>query len=187
MLRFPCPTCDKTIKIPESFAGKKVSCPRCHGVALAPTPEPQVDNLGESPGLFASMSPRLRLAAASVAIVGGVGLLTSILRPLLGEMAGVTRLGGIVAGCSFIVLLAMLHGHGTGCPCCGAWWSRWKVKSEVGDRELFQRDGANFGRSMTRTEFRCDRCGHTWSVVDSEEYPLPERSPKPSQDRRLRG
>src|SRR5262245_26159361 len=128
MLRFPCPTCDKTLKVAESFAGKKVRSPHCHEPARVPAPEPQVDNRDDTPGFFTSMSLGLRLAVASVAIAGGVGLLASILGLLLGEVAGGAHLGAVLAGCSFLVLLIMLHGHGTRCPRCRAWWSRCTMK-----------------------------------------------------------
>jgi hypothetical protein len=39
MIRFPCPTCGKTIKAPEEAAGKTGKC-RCGGLVRVPTPNP---------------------------------------------------------------------------------------------------------------------------------------------------
>jgi uncharacterized membrane protein/DNA-directed RNA polymerase subunit RPC12/RpoP len=176
MIHFGCSVCDKIVKVPESLAGKNVSCPRCDQPILVPIPEPEVDNPADTPGFFYSMSTKLRVAVTLVAVVGGLGLIASVLRPLLGIAGLDTTYGLVVAICSLLVLLTMFHGYGSGCRCCGAWWSRWKVKSKVGDGEVFDREGTTFGRSVTQTEFRCDRCSHTWSVTDSEEYPLPQQT-----------
>jgi hypothetical protein len=37
---FVCPSCSHKMKVPESFAGKKVKCLQCTAVALVPVPEP---------------------------------------------------------------------------------------------------------------------------------------------------
>jgi hypothetical protein len=122
------------------------------------------------------MSPGLRLAVTLASVVGGIGLLAFVSGALLGRPDWGTTYGLAVAGCSALALLAMLYGHGTGCPECGAWWSRCQVNSEVAERKMIHRDGATFGRSEIRTEFRCSSCSHTWSVIDAEEYPVEERS-----------
>jgi len=185
MIRFRCTLCDKTLKVPENLAGQRVTCPHCQAQSEAPTtspPEPRVESLAETPGFFSSMSVRLRWLLALVATACGLGLLTAVLGSFLGWEAWVTHGATIVTGCSALSLLAIFHGHGTGCPGCGKWWSRTRVGSEVGDREVFHRRGMTFGRSTTKTEFRCADCGHTWAVTDSEEYRVPERN----QTQRLR-
>ncbi len=39
MIRVPCPSCNVTIKCPDSAAGKKGSCPRCKQPVIVPVPE----------------------------------------------------------------------------------------------------------------------------------------------------
>jgi len=38
MIRFACPTCQKTLKAPEKAAGRKVHCPRCTQLLIVPVP-----------------------------------------------------------------------------------------------------------------------------------------------------
>jgi hypothetical protein len=173
MIRFRCPACAKALKVPEELAGKKVTCPHCHDQARVPEarPEPRAEVPDPAPGFLPSMSPRLRTAVAVLAAAGGLGLLAAVLGG-----AWVAHGGMVLAAGSCLALLAVFYGHATGCPRCGGWWSRTKVKTEVADREVFDRGGATFGRSATRTEFRCGGCGHRWTVTDSEEYPVGERS-----------
>jgi len=176
MIRFRCPVCARTIKVPEACAGRQVVCPRCNATVGAPLAG--LDSRGETPeeapGFFASMSPRMRLFAGSVASATGAALLTAVLGGVLEAPAWVTH-GAVLATIgSAILLFTGLHGHGTGCPRCGRWWSRMMVRSEVGERETFERDGMTFARSVTRAEYRCQGCGHKWSVTDSEEYRVTE-------------
>jgi phage FluMu protein Com len=179
MIRFRCPVCAKTLKIHEDLAGKRVTCPRCRELAVAPVvaSEPRPESLHETPGFFAAMSGGLRWTVAFVATAGGLGLLTAVLGPPLGGDTWITH-GGMAVTCgSILSLLTVLHGHATGCPCCGRWWSRTRVRSDIGEKEVFVRGGTTFGRSVTRTDFKCAGCGHTWSVTDSEEYRVPEPGP----------
>jgi hypothetical protein len=37
-IRFACPTCGKTVKVPAQFAGKRGKCPNCKGVVAIPLP-----------------------------------------------------------------------------------------------------------------------------------------------------
>jgi DNA-directed RNA polymerase subunit RPC12/RpoP len=183
MLHFRCAGCNKSLKVPETRAGKKVTCPRCHVPTMAPdakprpslTPDQPVEIPDAPPGFFASMSTGLYVAVVLAAVVGAFGLL-AFLAGMLDWTTWFTPYGLVVAVCSVVALLVMLYGHGTGCPACGAWWSRILVSTEVAEREVFHRDGATFGRSMTRTQFRCNSCDHNWTVTDAEEYPEPERT-----------
>jgi len=176
MLRFRCAACNKSLKVPEALAGQKVSCPRCHEPNRAPEPaQAAVAGPDDGPGFVAAMSPRLRGAVVVAAVGAFLGAFAFVWASFLGGEAWLGHAGLAVAGGSGLALLAMLHGHGTGCPACAAWWCRRQVKSDVAEREVFERDGATFARSVTRTEFRCDGCGHAWAETDAEEYPAPER------------
>jgi hypothetical protein len=81
-----------------------------------------------------------------------------------------------LAACSTVLLLAILHGHATGCPACGRWWSREEVAREFVDREVSEQDGVPLGGSLARTTYACGNCGHRWAVADSDEYPEPVRN-----------
>jgi hypothetical protein len=67
-------------------------------------------------------------------------------------------------------LLAILHGHATGCPSCGWWWGRNKVESEFVGREVVDRSGVSLARATYRTIFACGFCGHRWSAEFTDEY-----------------
>jgi len=170
MLRFRCPACNKTLKVPAALAGKKVCCPRCHGAAQSPALEPNRERQVETPGFAHPISARVWLVLVLAVIAAVIGLLSVALPPLLGWRA--VGWGWPLAWCSILAVLAVLHGHGTGCPACGAWWSRRTVRSEMADREVLEHDGMTFVKSKTRTEFRCDKCKHGWSVADAEEFPM---------------
>jgi predicted RNA-binding Zn-ribbon protein involved in translation (DUF1610 family) len=181
MMRFRCPTCDKSLKVPDTFAGRKFTCPRCNELAVvpvAPPPEPPAEPSDRNPGLFATMSTRLRLIVALLATAGGLGLFTTVVPSVLGGEAWVGHAAMVGTAACVLSLLVIIHGHGQGCPHCGKWWSRRMVRSEVGDRDVFDRGGTTYGRSTTRTEFKCPACGHGWSVTDSEEYRVSERTHK---------
>jgi hypothetical protein len=104
------------------------------------------------------MSGRVRWAVAGV-VAAGVGSL------LLAAAWAVPLLA-----CSAFALLAILHGHATGCPACGKWWARVVVKKDLVSRTALDDQGVPYERSVDRTSYRCAGCGHRWSVTDSEEY-----------------
>jgi DNA-directed RNA polymerase subunit RPC12/RpoP len=178
MIRFRCPACNKALKVRESLAGKLVTCPRCHEQPMAPAlpPDPKPDSPDETPGWFSTMSPELRWTVASVAVAGCLGLLAAVVGAALSGGTWITHGAMVVTIGSALGLLTIFYGHATGCPRCGRWWSRTMVKSEPAAREIINRDGTTFGRSATRTEYKCAGCGHSWAVTDSEEYPVQERS-----------
>jgi hypothetical protein len=103
------------------------------------------------------MSGRVRVAVVLTAGVGVGSLL------LAGDWAVP------LAACSAVVLLAILHGHATGCPACGKWWSMAQVEKrlvrQAGDDEA----GVPFERSVEQASYRCASCGHRWLVTDTEE------------------
>src|SRR5262245_54477731 len=51
MLSFPCQKCHKKLSIQDEHAGKKIKCPSCGDVSVAPkpTPSPVADALAETP------------------------------------------------------------------------------------------------------------------------------------------
>jgi hypothetical protein len=125
------------------------------------------------------MIGRERLAVALVAVPGVGALLLPALSPLLPAVRGVAAVAADWAvplvACSAILLLAVLHGHKTGCPACGKWWSRAEVGRGLVDGEKSDHGATPSGRSLERTTYRCAGCGHSWSVTDAEAYRQPGR------------
>jgi hypothetical protein len=106
------------------------------------------------------MSGPTLCAVALLAAVAALGLPLALLYPL----------APVAAVCSLVLLGVILHGLGTGCPSCRKWWSREKVRTDFVGREVFDRDGAAFARSRSRTTYACGDCGHRWSVDEEEEF-----------------
>jgi DNA-directed RNA polymerase subunit RPC12/RpoP len=168
VLRFSCPQCGKAFKLPGEKAGRPVVCPRCGERSVAPASaaagrdEPERRSPSEESeqprGLFRGMSSRVRWGVALVAGTGTGGLL------LAGDWA--VPLGVYSA----VVFLAILHGHATGCPACGKWWSRAEVEKRLVAREGFDEGGVPCERLLDRTTYQCAGCGHRWSVTDTQEY-----------------
>jgi hypothetical protein len=96
-------------------------------------------------------------------------------------------LAPVVAACSFVLLCIALHGHGTGCPSCRKWWSREKVGTELVGREVFDRRGATYERSRSRTTYACGRCGHRWSMDEADEFRAEPSDPSWRKGRALGG
>lgn len=177
VFRISCPQCGKVLKVLGETTGRAVNCSRCGelvaiGSAAAPRDEPPKRSPppdSEQPrGVFRGMSSRERWAVAGVVAVSVGGL-------LLGGHWAVP-----LVVCSALALLTILHGHATGCPACGKWWSRVAVKKEWVDGEGFDENGAPCGRSVDRTTYRCARCWHNWSVTDAEaDRPAGRGRPQP--------
>jgi hypothetical protein len=104
------------------------------------------------------MSGRVRWGVGLLAGAGAASLL------LAGDWAVP------LAVCSAFALLAILHGHATGCPACGKWWSRAEIEKRLVAREEFDEAGTPVERSLDRTTYQCSGCGHRWSVTDTQEY-----------------
>jgi hypothetical protein len=129
------------------------------------------------------MSSRVRWAVVLVAGAGAGGLLLPALAPLLSlprsVAASTTDWAVPLVACSIVLLFAILHGHATGCPACGKWWSRALVENSFVAQERFDRGGVPFGRSLFQTTYQCGGCGHRWSVTNAEEYPESHRDLPP--------
>jgi len=184
VIRFTCPQCGKSLKVSEERAGMLVLCRRCGEQCVAPAvapasaaaegEEPVERSPGQEPdlrrGLFPGMSRRVRWAVGLVTAVGTLSLLLHI----IGVVAEAQVPWALpVAISSLILLLAMLHGHGTACPECGRWWSRKEIEKALVDQEAFDEEGLPVGRSVSRSTYECRGCGHRWSVIDSEENQEP--------------
>src|SRR5262249_10072556 len=191
VIRFRCPDCDKTIKVPDGKAGKAIVCPRCVASSRVPAetaatgpnggrsaPEAGsrlVTRQGEEPTLLrGGMRPGLRWTLALVAGVGLVSLLLAVVAPVVPPLAALGTRAGYgttsVVAASLILLMVILHGHGTGCPSCARWWVRRRVETEFVDRAVFQKRGVPFARSTYRTTYECESCRYRWSATSNEEY-----------------
>jgi DNA-directed RNA polymerase subunit RPC12/RpoP len=168
VIRFSCPQCGKAFQVPGEKAGRPVGCPRCGerfvtpASAVAGRGEPErrsPPEESEQPrGLFGGMSSRVR---GGVALAAGAGVGSLLLAGDWAVPLGV---------CAVLALLAILHGHATGCPACGKWWSRAEVEKGLVAQEGFDEAGAPVERSLDRTTYQCGGCGHRWSVTDTQEY-----------------
>jgi hypothetical protein len=185
VIRFSCPQCGKILKVPEENAGRAMVCPRCQEPSVAPAAEgrtPPAERPGQhiardieqTQGLISGMSWRVRGAVILVASVGVLGLLLSVLPPLWsvhgGDAQATAPGAAILVPCSVVFLLIILYGQGTSCPSCQGWWVRTRVETEFLEREVFDKGGVPFGRSMYRTTYQCASCRHRWSVTHTEEY-----------------
>ncbi len=192
VIRFSCPQCGKKLKVPEERAGASVLCPRCGEMSVAPAAA--AAGTGETvrqsptqypeqvPGLLRGMSSRERWAVILVAGAGVGGLLLPALSPLLPFPQVIASAAGWAVPlvvCSTVLLLAILYGHATGCPACGKWWSRAEVENGFVGRETFDRGDVSFSRSLFRTTYQCNACGHRWSVTNADEYPESPRDLPP--------
>ena len=203
MIRFHCPLCDKTLKAPDEKAGAAVVCPRCNERSVIPAessatgpagrpPEPEASGRvaahrhgDQAPSLFSGMRPGERWAVGLAAGVGVLSLLLAIMVPSVSALAAGTdaaKLGAmLLVPSSAVVLLAVLYGHGTGCPSCGQWWARRVVEKEFVDREVFDKEGVPFARSTYRTTYECTSCRHRWSAASTDEYKEFIRHDRPRQ------
>jgi hypothetical protein len=178
MHRFFCPVCVKQLKVPEGKAGKTIICPRCNEPVVVPAEAGQAapEALAEapapgepSPWLLATIGPRLWCALAAVTSVALFSVGLALLAPArLADLA--TPAAMVLVPSSFVLILFLLHGHATGCPLCGKWWTRRQVETEFVDRRPFQKNGVPYARSTYRTCYACSSCEHRWSVTRTEEY-----------------
>jgi DNA-directed RNA polymerase subunit RPC12/RpoP len=178
MLRFPCPVCGKSLKVPEEATGKSVRCPRCRERTTVRPDVPaaaatlRADDAHHDPGWFSGMSPTLRQGVIALVLVGLLSLSLAVVRPFLpGEAWGwMTHAGLLGTAGAFVLLCATVYGHVTGCPHCGRWYTRIKGSTEFVDREVLDRGESAVARSQYRINYECRSCGRTWSVVDTDEY-----------------
>jgi len=201
VIRFRCPSCGHRLKVTGEKAGRPVTCPGCRERCPAPA-EPDGPDTGgdggparpsgradaeQAPGLFAGMSRRLRWGVALLAVAAPVGLLLAVLHLLLPGGAGVGDAAAgwamLLAMCSLAVLLTILYGQGTGCPSCGRWWSRLKYGTDLAEREVVDRKGVSFGKSLLRTTYVCKECRHRWQVTETDEHRAPAAGQPPRPGR----
>jgi hypothetical protein len=189
VIHFRCPVCGKMLKVAEGRAGRPVTCPECKERSVVPagghasgnegdaeaSGPPRHADADEAPGLFSGMSRRVRWAAGLLAAGIPLGLLLAALTLLLpgGGISNVSaHIGMTLAVVSFVLLFVVLYGQGTSCPSCGKWWSRAKVEKEFVDREVVEKGDTLVGKSLYRTTYRCETCGHKWRVSEAEEYQM---------------
>src|SRR5262249_14101625 len=133
----------------------------------------------QAQGLFSGMSRRVRLAVVLVSAVGLLSLAQAVLAPrppAPGDVAGdIASSAVIVVPCCVVPLLCIFYGHATRCPLCGKWWARTRVETEFVGREVFDKRGVPFGRSLYRTTYQCSSCRRRWSTTHTEEYREPTR------------
>ncbi len=203
MIRFHCPLCDKTLKAPDEKAGTAVVCPRCNERSVVPAESSANGAAARPPDsgasgraaarrhgdqalwLLSGMGPGTRWAAGLAACVGLLSLLAAMVVPSVPALAAGTdgaKFGAmLLVPSSAIVLLAVLYGHGTGCPSCGRWWARRVIEKDFVDRAVFDKGGVPFARSTYRTTYECDSCGHRWSATSTDEYKEFIRRDRPRQ------
>src|SRR5581483_8843247 len=137
VIRFRCPVCGKTLKVPDNKAGRSILCPLCHESAMVPAEstsssslvdQPPAQPSEQRPGLFRGMRGWLRVAFVLVAGVGLVSLFLAVAGPLLRlseETVESVRSDArvVVPGC-LVLLMALVYAHLTTCPACGKPWAR---------------------------------------------------------------
>jgi hypothetical protein len=190
MVRFRCPLCGKTLKAPEGKPGATVTCPCCQersevpltadglGGSLADSGAWRRDAAhprgGEAPPLFPAMTRGGRWAVGLTAGVAVLSLLLAVASLLLpGLAAGADAAAAaamVLIPLCVVAVLAVLYWAATGCPACRRWWARTIGAKEFVDREVFERDGSPFARSIWRTTYECRACQHRWSATSAEEY-----------------
>jgi hypothetical protein len=190
MIRFHCPLCDKTLKAPEQKAGATVLCPRCKERCVVPLTADGSDGRAaesgawgrsaahahgdEAPPLFPAMTRGGRWVvgvAAGAAVLSLLLAVTVPFVPVLAAAADAARSAAmILTPCCTVAVLAVLYGAATGCPSCNRWWTRRPAEKEFVDREVFEKDGEPFARSIYRTNYECTACRHRWSATSADEY-----------------
>jgi hypothetical protein len=192
VIRFKCPLCGKVLKAAVEKAGRVVVCPRCDERSVVPASAGlrtgAAEDVGEGrplarraegpSGVVAGMSRPMQWGVAVAASLGVCALLVPLLSLLWPSGDGpsgsiVPPWAVIAAPCSVAALLVLLYGKATACPRCRKWWARTKVGSEFVDREVFDKRGVPFAKSLYRTIYQCDVCHQRWSVVQADEYREP--------------
>ncbi len=181
MVRFSCPQCGKTFKRPGDDADTPAACPRCGGLALPATGEAEGRSTPATSASAPPLAPR-RFGRRGRRLVVGVAL-------VLGAVGGVYVWAPDwtlpAVACSAVTLLAMLHGHGTGCPACGRWWARAEVEKGLVTREDRDAQGVACETLLSQTSYRCTGCGHRWSETVAEGTCKPGRDE--AKPRRAKG
>lgn len=199
MIRFPCPNCQKTLKVPETKAGATATCPSCKERCRVPSeladdpdaaesePEPvkspKPSNRQNSadakpheqpPSRWAAMSTLVRLILIFFAGGGIICLLLAIFAPFLpvqaATAASIRHYCTLLFFAGLIGSIVTLHGYGMSCPSCHMWWMQEKIDTKEVDRENFDNaEGVPFKRITYQTNFQCKRCRHRWHTTYSDE------------------
>ncbi len=180
-IQFPCPLCHHTLKAPEEKSGAAISCPRCGERSVIPSAgrasSPTAARAGVAGGDAGAAPGRLRAWRALVALVVAVGvlsLLLAVLGPALrfseDSAAAVRGFAWVTVPLCVVALLALLHGHMTGCPGCGRPWAREEGETECLGREEFHKAGESWVRAKRRVNYACKHCQHKWSATLTDEY-----------------
>jgi hypothetical protein len=116
----------------------------------------------------------LRLAVALVVAVAVLSVVLALAAPLLNlsedSVATARHDAVILVPSCLVVLLVLLYGQATSCPRCGKWWARTEGETECVSREVFDRGGRSWARSLRLTHYACKFCRHIWSVTSTDEY-----------------
>jgi uncharacterized Zn finger protein (UPF0148 family) len=183
VIRFRCPVCGKTLKVPDNKAGRSILCPVCQESAMVPAESTSSSSLVEQPpaqpseqprGLFRGMRGWLRVAFVLVAGVGLVSLFLAVAGPLLRlseetleSVRGDARI--VVPGC-LVLLMALIYAHLTTCPACGRPWARMDGETASLERHVSEMGAVRQVRATRQATYVCKYCLHRWSATFTEEY-----------------
>jgi predicted amidophosphoribosyltransferase len=177
VIRFPCPVCNKMLKVPDNKGGKPVLCPRCQEPSVAraeSVPYLEQARPEPTPQSGARMSHWLRGAIVMVAALGLISLSLALLAPLLplsADSVAVTRFHArfVVPTCLVLVLL-LVYADATSCPACGKWWARMEGETTSLRREVLEQGRVRRMRATREMTYICKYCRHTWSATYTDEY-----------------
>lgn len=98
LIRFPCPQCGHSLKVPTEHAGKKGRCPKCGRVSVTPTNEPNRAVEPEVIPIAIRIDEPIRIVnqgnnslALGGLILGGIGIAVSWI-PYIGWLVGGTAI-----------------------------------------------------------------------------------------------
>ncbi len=187
VIRFPCPVCNKMLKVPDNMAGKPVICPRCHEPSVAPPASVAYSGSSEESSSLvepqrrprSQMSGWLRAGIVAVAGLGGVCLLLAILAPLLSHsedtVSTIRSEARFIVPACLVLTLVLLYAHGTTCPACGKWWARMEGATTSLHREVLEEGRVRRMRATREMTYICKYCRHTWSATYTDEYEAARR------------
>jgi hypothetical protein len=178
VIRFRCPFCAKTLKVPDNKAGTTVACPRCHETCpvLAESASSYVVATSRPPAPPPPQKSR-RAMHAALALVAATGVLSLLVvaglpLPRVSEdTADLVRSGAMVLTFACPVLfLVLIYAYLTTCPACGKWWARTQGDTSSLERHVTDEGGVRQVRAMRQTTYVCQYCRHTWTATYADEY-----------------
>jgi hypothetical protein len=184
VIRFRCPQCDKTLKVPDNKSGTTVLCPRCREACRIPAESapsyvqepgrPPVATPDQRRGLFAGMRGRLRWGAVLVVGVAVLSLFLAVSAPFLRvpqDVVAAARHDALILVPTCLVLfLVVIYAHVTSCPACGKSWARAEGATASLSRQVSDQGDVRRVRSLRQTTYVCQYCRHTWSATFTDEY-----------------